>query len=1067
MRLFGAIVIIFTFLLHGDYFADDSPFVRTPSLNSDGSKLAFSYQGDIWVVPATGGRAERLTIHEAYDGKPFWSHDGSRIAFQSNRFGNYDIFSMPSEGGIPERLTYHSADDYINDFDDKGEIIFTTRRTFKQVEWNNEIYTTGKAPTPVRLLNAAGDMPSVSPGGKYVAFTRGYRDTRYEYKGQANYDIWLFNTESGKFSQLTSFDEHDIYPRWGGPNTLFYINASSGKYNVYKIGIDENGEPAGEPVQLTNFKEDGVRYITISADGNTIAMEYQTDIYTMNADGTSLAKVDIDIAADYRFDPMENKTFSNNLSEYAVSPNGKYSALVIRGEIFVTENDKEKSRTVNLTNHPFRDQHVNWLNDSTLIFASDRAGQNDLYIIKSADENESDLFKSFKHEIKRITTSNENDTWPVVSPDGKKVAYEIGTGKLVVADISPDGELSNEITLLDGWDAPGNVRWSPDSKWLSYSLEDLYFNEEIYIHKADNSIDPVNVSMHPRYDIDARWSADGKKLLFVSQRDNRNYDIWFAWLNKKDWEKTKEDWKENDDEGDKKKDEEKDKDDESRDVPEIVIDLENIHERLVQVTSMPGDEFSPEITKDGETIFFTAMNPKKKKRDLFKVKWNGEDLEEVTSDGSNPASVHFSPDYKNLYYIKSGKLTRVDSKGKSIENIPFDGKMIIDYNSELVQKFDEGWRALNQGFYDPDFHGHDWEALRDKYRPWCLKASTNDDFRYMFNYLVGEVNASHMGMYGLNGREDTQTDETGLLGIEIRPVSEGVEIVRVIPNSPANKEESRLYAGDVIKMVNQESTNSANFYSLLSNTVNERVLLTVEGKDGEREVIIRPKSSLRNELYDEWVDERAKLVDKYSGGRLGYLHIRAMGWESFERFEREFTARGHGKEGIVIDVRFNGGGWTTDYLMAVLNYKQHAYTIPRGAAGNLSKEHTNFTSYYPIGERLPYAAWTKPSIALCNQNSYSNAEIFSHAYKNLGIGTLVGTPTFGAVISTGARILIDGSYVRMPFRGWYIKATEENMDFVPAVPDIIVYNEPDEKVKGMDTQLKKAVDELLRQIDGN
>ena len=186
---------------------------------------------------------------------------------------------------------------------------------------------------------------------------------------------------------------------------------------------------------------------------------------------------------------------------------------------------------------------------------------------------------------------------------------------------------------------------------------------------------------------------------------------------------------------------------------------------------------------------------------------------------------------------------------------------------------------------------------------------------------------------------------------------------------------------------------------------------------------------------------------------------------SFERFERELMASGYGKEGIVIDVRFNGGGWTTDYLMAVLNVKQHAYTIPRGAAGSLN-ENPKFKNYYPFSERLPLSSWTKPSIALCNQSSYSNAEIFSHAYKHLGIGTLVGMPTFGAVISTGGKGLIDGSFVRMPFRAWYVKATGENMENGPAVPDVLVENAPDEKGKETDSQLKKSVEVLLSEIDG-
>ena len=210
--------------------------------------------------------------------------------------------------------------------------------------------------------------------------------------------------------------------------------------------------------------------------------------------------------------------------------------------------------------------------------------------------------------------------------------------------------------------------------------------------------------------------------------------------------------------------------------------------------------------------------------------------------------------------------------------------------------------------------------------------------------------------------------------------------------------------------------------------------------------------------------ERRKLTEKYSNGKLGYIHIEGMNWESFERFERELAASGEGKEGLVIDVRFNGGGWTTDYLMAILTAKQHAYTVPRGATDDLEKNQKSFSDYYPYGERLPFPVWTKPSIALCNANSYSNAEIFSHAYKTLGLGTLVGKPTFGAVISTGAASLVDGSVVRLPFRGWYVKGSGMNMENNGAEPDVIVENSPDAKAKNEDEQLQKAVEVLLKQI---
>jgi C-terminal processing protease CtpA/Prc len=348
-----------------------------------------------------------------------------------------------------------------------------------------------------------------------------------------------------------------------------------------------------------------------------------------------------------------------------------------------------------------------------------------------------------------------------------------------------------------------------------------------------------------------------------------------------------------------------------------------------------------------------------------------------------------------------------------------------------------------------------------------MKASTYYDFRDITNFMLGHLNASHMDIRGGSGRYQTQKVTTGRLGIEVKSVKNGVEVSDVIFNSPADKSVSKINVGDIIISVNGiELGDQVNFWALLNHEVGNQVLLEVKNNSGElREVVIRPVASLSNELYDDWVEQRRKLTDEYSNGRLGYLHIRGMNWTSFERFERELAAAGDGKEGIVIDVRYNGGGWTTDYLMTVLNTPQHAYCVPRGAASNLEKEHKAFRDDYPFGERLPYYAWNKPSIAMCNESSYSNAEIFSHAYKTLDVGTLVGMPTFGAVISTGANGLLDGSYVRIPFRAWYVKATDENMELGPAVPDIIIDNAPDSKSKGRDEQLKKSVEELLKAMD--
>jgi len=700
----------------------------------------------------------------------------------------------------------------------------------------------------------------------------------------------------------------------------------------------------------------------------------------------------------------------------------------------------------------------------------------EMYLAKSSDKNQPNIFKSLKHEITRLTNTPGDESSPVVSNNGKMIAYVRGMDKreFIVADISADGKLSGEKILRNGWASPGNITWSPDNKWLAYSYDDLYFNTEVFIHAADNSGGPVNVSMHPRDDSNPFWSADGSKLGFTSARNSRNTDIWFVWLKKDDWEKTKSDWDEKEapaaDKPAANKDE-KSKDaaakKEEPKVKPVQIDFENIHERVVQVTNFPGDEGNFTISKDGETFYYTGNSSTAKGRDLYSIKWDGKDLKEITKGGSNPSGVSIDREGKYLYYVKTGgALNRVDIKADKSESLPYSAKMKIDYTAEREQIFEEAWRAIRDGFYDPQFHGKDWNALHDKYKELCVISSTTNDFADMFNFLLGELNSSHQRLTAPE-RAETQKDATGLLGVELMPEKDGMKVVRVIPNSPADKSASKLFAGDLITAVDGNKYKAdVNFYSLLNTTVDEKTLLAIKSKDGrEREVAIRPVASERQLLYQEWVLARKKLVDKYSNGRLGYIHIQGMDMPSFEVFERELTAAGYGKEGLLVDVRYNGGGSTTDYLMTVLNYKQHAYTIPRGASDNLEKDKLKFRDYYPIGERLVFAAWTKPSIALCNEGSYSNAEIFSHAYKTLGIGKLVGVPTNGSVISTGGKGLIDGSMVRLPFRGWYTKATDKNQELGPAVPDIIVNNSIDWIAKGVDEQLKVAVDELLKEID--
>lgn len=1064
LKLFIALIFLCSF--HSKAQSTDA-LVLKPALNPTGELIAFSYQGDIFTSTIDGRNIKRLTIHEGYDTHPIFSPDGQYIAFESNRFGNTDIFTIPINGGVPKRLTYHSANDKLTDFTTDGTIYFSSARNFAQVEREPEVHSISAiGGTPSRLLNALGFDASLSPNKKYIALTRGTcRIERETYIGPANRDIWLYTIANKTYTKLTDFKGQDLAPQWDSQNNLYYQSAKSGKYNVHKITLNKTNLEQSKKTQITHVTDMGIFSYSLQKNGAKIITHRGDKIEVFDLKNNSSSPIHIQLETDYRFDPIVTKTYSNKANDMALSPNGKLTAFVIRGEIFIRESDSKKKKTINISKSPYRDQEVTWLNDSTLVFNSDRNGINTLYTARSNDSDNTNIFTSLSHDIQRIGNAKKATTGAVISPNGKQIAFTQDRSTLIVASISEKGKISNEKTLLNGWSTPSSIAWSPDSKWISYTLKDLYFNGEIYIHKADNSQKPVNISMHPKSDIAAVWSADGSKIGFSSDRNNGDYDVWYVWLKKEDWEKTSYDWEEEPTEKDKE--DKKDKKD-KKTVPIVHIDFKNIHERQVQVTAHVGGEFFEGFSKDGKTLYYTTgggAGDSEAEADLYEIQWNKKDQKNITKGDTDPSNIIFTSKKDVLYFLSHGKINKIILKGTKKESLPFSAKMKINYTAESNQIFEEAWNVVNNRFYDPNFHGQDWALLKKTYKPIALKASTRTDFKYIFNAMLGQINASHMGVYRGENRADINAQKTGLLGIEISPVNKGVKISHVVPNSASDRISSKLLVGDIITGINGEKiAKDMNFYSLLEGTANAKVVLNILRKGISKTVIIRPKTSGRKDNYKAWVEQQRSLTDKYSNGRLGYIHIQGMNWTSFERFERELMAAGNGKEGIVIDVRYNGGGWTTDYLMAVLTVNQHAYTVPRGAAQNLEKEHRNFKEFYPFSERLPLASWTKPSIALCNQNSYSNAEIFSHAYKANKIGSLVGIPTFGAVISTSGKGLIDGSYVRIPFRGWYVKESGMNMELGPAVPDFIVENHPDEKSKNTDSQLEKAVNQLLKEI---
>jgi tricorn protease len=546
-------------------------------------------------------------------------------------------------------------------------------------------------------------------------------------------------------------------------------------------------------------------------------------------------------------------------------------------------------------------------------------------------------------------------------------------------------------------------------------------------------------------------------LAFVSERAFLNQvDVWFVWLTRADEDLSKEqrlDALAGGGKAEKKKD---------ADEPEVrvSIDFDDIHRRLHRLTTFPGSETGVLISKDASELVYVADADGQS--DLWKIRWDGSEPKRLTEGGQEPRFVQWDKKRERLFYLKKGgQLASVSLKGGDAKGYAFKAEVRVDRAAQRAFVFDEGWRALRDGYYDPKMHGCDWAAARERYRPWALAASSYRDFQDAFRLMMGEVNSSHLGLWG--GPGDPLPDpgpraQTGELGVlfDARDAGPGLRVARVVRNSPADRAESRLAAGDRILAVSGTTLAPADDIArLLDRTVETPVWLEVAGADGRRrEVTIRPIGfpAFRELLYDEEIEARRARVRELSDGRIAYLHIAGMSEESLDLFERDLYAEAHGKDALVIDVRDNGGGWTTDLLLTSLMAADHATTYARGSGPG-----------YPSDRRLLYA-WTKPIAVLCDEYSFSNAEILSWSIRATRRGPVVGQQTNGGVISTGGTTLLDGSYVRLPFRTWFSKLDGSELEGTGCLPDIPVANLPGDMARGVDAQLERAVAEARRQV---
>ena len=682
-----------------------------------------------------------------------------------------------------------------------------------------------------------------------------------------------------------------------------------------------------------------------------------------------------------------------------------------------------------------------------------------------------------RFEIKPILVDEWNYASPTPSPDGRVLAVKRNLGDLVLVDLFT-GE---QRVLVESWDRGMGFRWAPRGGYIAFSMSDEDFNNDIFIAPADGSWEPVNITQHPANDLTPRWSEDGKMLAFLSEREGMDYDVYVVMLDRAMEAMTSQeqeayfkargdavkklgvidpiDWSATAGSEAPKKDDSA--------APFTTEDLADAYRRLRRVTRYLGGEGNLELTPSGERLIFRAVGGAGGTSGLYSTKWDGSDERRLTTSGSVQ---HVSRDGSRVVLVSSGRASTIPPTGGTETRVGLSHNIEIEHEAFNLQRFREMARTLGRTFYHPTMKDLDWDALTEEYAELARRAWTADEFSEIGMRLMGELSASHLGVSPPSDYSNPDFRASGRLGIDATPLPDGSwRVDKVLPRLRTNAGEMRLRVGDIITGIELEPLKPGESIDqrLTARTGVETIVTvrrtwTPDGSDAPVErtldLLVLPVSvgEERDMRYDDWQLSNARLVEEWSGGRIGYLHIRAMGAPDLVEYERDLFAAAYRKEGLIIDVRSNGGGWTTDRVLASLMYPKHAYTLSRGANPERDKG-------YPR-DRLFIQRFNGPVNMLCNEKSFSNAEIISHAFKTLRRGTLVGMPTHGSVISTGSFSLVDGTRVRQPFRGWFLPDGTD-MENNGAVPDILVPQTPEDEAAGFDRQLKVAVEDLMKRLD--
>ncbi len=1057
------------------------PSFAEPAISPDGREIAFSSGGDIWTVPATGGDARLLVSHAATESRPQWSPDGRRLAFASTRTGAGDIYVLTLDTGDLSRLTWDDAPEQVDGWSADGVWIYFTSNSRDIAGMNDVLRVRASGGTPLpfsdeRYTSEFFAAPSPADPGLVALSVRGNAAAQWWRRGHSHLDeseIWVLRPTAfpqnapGATTSVLGYQKtvdrgaKALWPMWSADGKhLYFMSDRDGAENIWVTPVPHAGDGQGR--RVTSFSDGRVLWPTISRDGKTIAFERNFAIWTLNTATGHAAEVKVRRLGAPAGTTVEHLRLTSQIRELSLSPDGKKILFTVRGEIFAAS-AKDGGDAARVTTTSGNESQIAWAPDSRrAVYVSDRDGLSQLFMYDFGTQAETQL-----------TKGAVADYAPVFSPDGKMLAFLRDRRELRVIDLASKGErLIASGTFGGTLDAGEPIAFSPDNQWLAYLSASNRMFTNAWIAPAKGG-EPKQVSFIGNVNADAlAWSPDGTFLTFTTGQRTERGQVARVELILRTPKFREDQFRDLFQEPAKPQtpplpapaapsapapEPAAEKKEPKKPVQIVFADIR----RRLSLVNTGLDIADQTISPDGKWLLLTAEAAGQQNLYLFSIDELSREpavARQVTSTPGQKGSPQFTPDTKEIFYLDDGTVRVAPVERGESRRVNVTAELDVDFATEKMEVFHQAWTLMRDYFFDPKMNGVDWDASRRRFGPHVSGARTPDEMRRVIAQMVGELNASHLG---INPPPGQVTPSTGRLGVRFDGAeyerSGRLKITEVLPLGPAALARTVVPGQFLLAVDGVALEAGTNLDRLLDHKIDRRVMLTLgTGQDGKSrmKVPVRPVNlnTEKGLLYRHWVEQQRAYVLKASNGRLGYVHMPDMGAASLEQLHLDLDAENFARDGVVVDVRNNNGGFVNVYAIDVLARRSYFNMTLRGA------------SKAPARTILGQRSLELPTVLVTNQHSLSDAEDFTEGYRALKLGKVVGEPTSGWIIYTSNTRLIDGSIFRLP----QVRITAmdgSDMEMRPRPVDVPVTRPLGEWAAGKDSQLDTAVRVLLGELE--